>query len=131
MALELTPLSEIEDYTMDWTYADDSFDYIHGRWLSGSIVDWTEFYKRAFTALKPGGYLESFEPSPLMESDDGTIKDSDAMGQWGKLFTEGGIKIGRSFTVVNDGTLRRSMEEAGFVDIQERNIKVYLSPHHS
>lgn len=59
-----------------------------------------------------------------MESDDGTIKDSDAMGQWGKLFTEGGNKIGRSFRIVIDGTLRKAMEDAGFVDIEERDVKV-------
>lgn len=92
----------------------------------GSIVDWTEFFSHAFTSLKPGGYLESFEPSPVMESDDGTIKDSDAMGQWGKLFIEGGNKIGRSCTAALDGTIRRAMEEAGFVDIEERDINVCL-----
>ncbi len=31
---------------------------------------------------------------------------------------------GRSFTVCPDGTQRRAMESAGFVDIQERDIQV-------
>lgn len=59
-----------------------------------------------------------------MECDDGTIADTDAMGQWGPLFIAGGDKIGRSFRVAYDGTLRRAMEEAGFTDIQEKQIKV-------
>ncbi|KAK3315736.1 S-adenosyl-L-methionine-dependent methyltransferase [Apodospora peruviana] len=114
---------EIEDMTAEWTFGENTFDYIHGRWLSGSIADWNELFKSAFRALKPGGYLESFEPSALMESDDGSVKDTDAMGQWGKLFIEGAKKIGRPFTVVDDELQRKAMEAAGFVDIQEVNIK--------
>lgn len=63
--------------------------------------------------------MESFEPSPLVKSDDGSVKDDSALGQWGKFFVMGGEKAGRSFTVVDDGLQRKAMEAAGFVDIQE------------
>lgn len=46
------------------------------------------------------------------------------MGQWGKIFIDGGNKAGRSFRVVQDGLQRATMEAAGFVDIQEFNFKV-------
>ena len=59
-----------------------------------------------------------------MHSDDGTLSDKDAIAQWGPLFIEGGKAIGRSFTIVDDGTQREAMEKAGFVDIQEKMIKV-------
>lgn len=59
-----------------------------------------------------------------MESDDGTVKEDSAMGQWGKFYVEGGKKLGNSFTVLEDGTQRKAMEEAGFVDIGEFNFKV-------
>ncbi len=42
--------------------------------------------KRAFDAAKPGGYVESMEPSPYVQSDDNTVTDTMALGQWGKLF---------------------------------------------
>ena len=59
-----------------------------------------------------------------MTSDDGTVKEESAMGQWGKFFIKGAKKLGTSFTVVHDGIQRQAMEEAGFVDIEERDIKV-------
>jgi len=46
------------------------------------------------------------------------------VGQWGKIFIDGGNKAGRSFRVVQDGLQRATMEAAGFVDIQEFNFKV-------
>lgn len=92
------------------------------RWLIGSIVDWSALFKEAYKCCKPGGYVESFEPSPVMESDDGTVLETSAMGQWAKFFIEGGRKFGRSFTVIDDDVQRKAMEEAGFVDIEEYNV---------
>ncbi|KAK5655755.1 hypothetical protein OQA88_5292 [Cercophora sp. LCS_1] len=115
---------EIEDCTLDWTFAPSSFSYIHMRFLLGSIDDWDALLRRAFDTCKPGGYVESIEPSPFLESDDGTITDTMAMGQWGKIFVEGGRRFGRSFEVYQLGTVRKAMEKAGFVDIEERNDKV-------
>jgi hypothetical protein len=33
------------------------------RWLVGSIADWKSLFKEAYKCLKPGGYIESYEPS--------------------------------------------------------------------
>ncbi|KAM5346298.1 hypothetical protein ACJ41O_009303 [Fusarium nematophilum] len=114
---------QIDDCTQDWTFPNDSIDYIHMRWLIGSIQDWTALFKEAYKSLKPGGYLESYEPSSQLQSDDGTVAEKGAMSQWGNFFKEGGRKIGRPFTVVEDSIQRKAMEEAGFVDIQERDFK--------
>lgn len=116
--------SEIEDCTQDWTFPPNSFDYIHMRWLVGSIDDWDRLFQRAYDCTKPGGWLESYEMSTMWESDDGSVTDKSALGQWGKIFIEGGRKAGRTFTVVVDELQRKAMENAGFVDIQERNIRV-------
>ncbi|KAK1767402.1 S-adenosyl-L-methionine-dependent methyltransferase [Phialemonium atrogriseum] len=114
---------EIDDCTKNWTFPRDSFDYIHIRWLVGSIPDWNELFKQAYKCCKPGGYLESYEGSATMESDDGTVLKTSAMGQWASFFVEGGKKLGQTFLVVDEGIQRKAMEAAGFVDIQERNIK--------
>ncbi|KAJ4019421.1 hypothetical protein NW766_003140 [Fusarium irregulare] len=45
------------------------------------------------------------------------------MGHWGKFFIEGSKKIGTSFTVVEDGTQKKAMEKAGFVNIQEFDFR--------
>lgn len=46
------------------------------------------------------------------------------MGQWGKLFVEGGHKLGQTFSVVPDGLQKKAMEEAGFEDIKEWDFNV-------
>jgi hypothetical protein len=94
------------------------------RYLVGSIVDWFALFKEAYNAAKPGAWVESFEGSPHMVSDDGSVPDKSAISQWGKFFEEGGKTIGRTFLVVEEGIQRKAMEEAGFVDIQEWSFKV-------
>lgn len=71
--------------------------------------------------------MESFEGSPHMVSDDGSVAEKSAISQWGKFFEEGGRTLGRTFMVVDQGIQRKAMEEAGFVDIQEWEFKVSRS----
>jgi ubiquinone/menaquinone biosynthesis C-methylase UbiE len=116
--------SEIEDCTDRWTFPANHFDLVHIRYLIGCIPDWTAFFQQAFRCVKPGGYLESYEASPYVHSDDNTMPKDSAVAQWTPLFINGGKIMGRSFTVVDDDIQRKAMEEAGFVDIQEKWIKV-------
>ncbi|KAF5011682.1 hypothetical protein FDECE_2220 [Fusarium decemcellulare] len=119
---------EIEDCNQDWTFDANSFDYVHFRYLIGCIPDWPALFKQAYRVLKPGGWIESFEVSPTVTSDDGTVAPDSAMAQWDKIFIEASEKIGNTFTVVADEIQRPAMAEAGFVDIQEWNGKCPLSP---
>ena len=98
------------------------------RYLTGSIIDWNDLFAQAFRCCKSGGYVESLEASPYMQSDDGTVTEDSAMGQWGKLFVSGSKKLGRTFTMVDDGLQRSGMEAAGFVDVQEYDVKVSKPP---
>lgn len=120
----MVPRSEIEDCTQDWTFAAGTFDYVYMRYLVGCVPDWTEQYRQAFRVLKTGGYLESFEASPNIESDDGTVAPGSPLNRWGDIFHEAGKKSGRTFTVIEEGLQRKCMEEVGFVDLQEWNFKV-------
>ncbi|WZH46896.1 S-adenosyl-L-methionine-dependent methyltransferase [Fusarium acuminatum] len=110
---------EIEDCTREWTFKSSFADYIHARWLFGSIKSWDDFFAEAFRVCKPGGWVESHEAASSISSDDNTVAPDSAMGHWGKFFLEGSKKIGTSFTVVEDGTQRKAMEAAGFINIQE------------
>ncbi|KAH6987130.1 S-adenosyl-L-methionine-dependent methyltransferase [Ilyonectria destructans] len=115
---------QIDDCTQEWTFEEESLNYVHIRFLVGSVVDWPALFKQAYRCLKPGGYIESYEGSPNIGSDDGTVTKTSAMGQWGEIFVEGGRKLGRSFSLLEDGEQRRGIEAAGFVDIEESNFKV-------
>ncbi|PKS09629.1 hypothetical protein jhhlp_004248 [Lomentospora prolificans] len=114
---------EIDDCTQPWTFEENSLDYVHIRWLFGSIQDWTALFREAYKALKPGGFIETHEPSVNFRSDDGTVHEKTAMSQFGKFFIEGGKKMGRSMTVLEDDVQRAALEEAGFADIQEAKLK--------
>ena len=87
-------------------------------------MDWTALFQQAYKCLKPGGYIESHEASIHFQSDDGTVHEKTAMGQFGKFFVEGGKKMGRSMTVLEDGIQFKALEEAGFQGIEEANFKV-------
>jgi hypothetical protein len=120
----------MDDCTQEWTFAPGSFDYIHLRWLLGSIADWSELFAQAYRACRPGGWIETFEPRSGLLSDDGSVTDKTVHGQWGKVFTAGANITGRTFDVVQLNLQKKGMEEAGFVDIQERLLKVRSpSPH--
>ncbi|KAM0193046.1 hypothetical protein ACHAPA_004009 [Fusarium lateritium] len=114
---------EIEDCTQEWTFNPNSFDYVHMRYLYGSISDWSALFKEAFTVCKPGGWVESYEASPRMESDDGTVTETCAINEWGKFFIEGGRKLNRTFEIIDKDLQKKGMEEAGFVDVQVWDFK--------
>lgn len=131
----LTCCSQIDDFTLEWTFKENSLDFVHTRWLIGSVTDWTALFEQAFRALKPGGWIESFECNGFFESEDDTVPEKSAIAQWGVIFREGAKTLGStaSFSVVRDGTQKKAAEEAGFVDIQEKPVKVepFISPARS
>ncbi|RGP71905.1 hypothetical protein FSPOR_3020 [Fusarium sporotrichioides] len=114
---------EIDDCTQPWTFAPNTFDFVHMRYLYGSIGDWGALFQEAYRACKPGGWVESFEASPCLESDDGSVQEGSAISEWGKFFIEGGKKLGRTFTIIDDDLQKKGMEEAGFIDIGTWDFK--------
>ncbi|KAF4458666.1 hypothetical protein FALBO_14583 [Fusarium albosuccineum] len=116
-------ISEIEDCTQEWTFDPNSIDYVHMRYLYGSISDWAALFREAFRVCKPGGWVESYEASPRMESDDGTVTETCAINEWGKFFIEGGKKLNRTFEIIDKDLQKKYMEDAGFVDVQVWDLK--------
>ncbi|KAK0745700.1 S-adenosyl-L-methionine-dependent methyltransferase [Schizothecium vesticola] len=119
---------EIDDATKDWTYPENHFDYIHMRYLFGSIGDWPALLKQAYRSCKPGGYVESFEASCVFQSDDGSLKPGSPMDEWGKVFVEAGRRFGRPFDVVGDGIVEKAFEEAGFEGMTVWDSKCPIGP---
>jgi cyclopropane fatty-acyl-phospholipid synthase-like methyltransferase len=45
---------EIEDFTDEWTFEPNDFDYIHMRSLYGCVADWPRFYEEVYTLVGQG-----------------------------------------------------------------------------
>ncbi|KAI8710567.1 Asparaginase [Fusarium sp. LHS14.1] len=114
---------QLHDANLAWTFR-ERFEFIHCRRMAGSITDWDKFAKHAFAALQPGGYFECHELSMSFGSDDNTHENCASIIEWEEFWKDVGTNSGRSFTVVEDGRLKKSMELAGFKDIQKRIYKM-------
>ncbi|KAI1416225.1 S-adenosyl-L-methionine-dependent methyltransferase [Hypoxylon sp. FL1857] len=129
---------EIDDCTaIPWTYAPNSFDFIHLRYLFGAIRDWNALYAEVFRALRPGGWAEACEPSTYVRSDDGSILEGDgsALSEWAPLLKEAARKYGgtvsegpRPMRMVEEGLIVKAFQNAGFVDIHQETRKCPLTP---
>ncbi|KAK4663986.1 uncharacterized protein QC763_501060 [Podospora pseudopauciseta] len=118
---------EIEDATLPWTFRENSFDFVHMRYLFGSIPDWDAIFEQAYAATKPGGWIESFEADANLYSEDGTVTEDSPMGTWTKVFKEAKKKFGRTFFPIEEDVQRRGIEKAGFVNITVKDIKVPMT----
>jgi hypothetical protein len=67
--------------------------------------------------------LEIHEIDPAFYCDDDTLPKDSSARQWGELFHEACAKLGRPIPPVD--AYKKWMEDAGFVDIEE---KVYKRP---
>ncbi|RBR11203.1 uncharacterized protein FIESC28_09087 [Fusarium coffeatum] len=114
---------EIDDATLRWTWDDNTFDFIHIRYLFGAIKDWTSLFKEAYRCCAKDGWIQSAEADVHIRSDDGTTDDLDVLKLWAKLFTEGGKLLGNSFFVQEGDLQEKGIHEAGFTDIKSIEYK--------
>ncbi|KAH7065704.1 methyltransferase [Paraphoma chrysanthemicola] len=117
----------IDDAESDWVYTpSEAFDFIHFRTLSGSISDWEKLIQQSYTHLTPGGWVEFQEPIALCESDDGTLDAAVNLVKWQDLCNEAAAGFKKEIRVAD--TLKARMEAAGFVDVNEKVVKVPIGP---
>ncbi len=114
---------EMDDANLEWTWNPNSIDFIHVRNMLGTIIDWPAFYREAFRCCKLGGWIEHHDEAAAFRSDIAEIQEDSAMGQWEKVFSQGGRKLGRTFRVLQDNLQKQGMEEAGFVDVVVKDYK--------
>ncbi|KAK3947672.1 S-adenosyl-L-methionine-dependent methyltransferase [Pseudoneurospora amorphoporcata] len=121
---------ELDDCNREWTWPENTFDFINLRMLIGVIQDWDAVFREAYRTCKPGGYVESMCASCHFVSDDGSIKPGTALAQWGNIWYEGGRAFGRTFEVYNKDIQRKDMEAAGFVDIEFKDMVIPVGVWH-
>lgn len=81
-----------------------------------------QIIKQAFEKLNPGGWLECQEPDVSLQCDDGTMSFDHALGQWYSELKR--ISELANKPVGNSPLLKGWFEAAGFVEVQEKIIKV-------
>jgi SAM-dependent methyltransferase len=116
--------SLIEDCTLPWSFKADTYDYIHMRFLYGSIPNWDALFDEAYRACRPGGWIESHDSEPIFRSDDGSVHPDSAAGQWGRIFIEAGRQVGRTFEVIPEDLQIKAMLRLGMEEINVLDIKV-------
>lgn len=107
---------EIDDLTLDWTYPENHFDFIHVREMFGSIPDWDYFLSQCMRCTKPGGWVEIVEHSVAPVADP-PLPEDHFYRLWGKVVLEMGQKFGRSFSIWQEAKDR--MLKAGFTEVTE------------
>ncbi|KAH7239697.1 hypothetical protein NW759_008688 [Fusarium solani] len=113
---------EIDDASETWTWKDNTFDFIHIRYLFGAIRDWTALFKEAYRCCAPGGWIQSAEADVEFRSDDGTSERQDVLRLGKKMYEEGGKALGLPFFVHD--LQKKGIEEAGFQDIKMVEYKI-------
>ncbi|KAI8286351.1 Secondary metabolism regulator LAE1 [Colletotrichum sp. SAR11_57] len=116
---------EVDDVEEDWLYS-QKFDYIHLRFLNGSIADWKKLFKKAYDFTKPGGYFELQENDFLFASDDGTLSPEKPLAKFSSLVREACVKFGRQF--IDVPLMEDMMKEVGFQDIALQRFKWPSNP---
>lgn len=111
---------EVRDAESDagWAFpAGQKFDYIHGRMLVVGIRDWSSLLRRAYAALKPGGWLEIQDLQfPILCSDSSADSSSPPI-KWSHYMLEGARNLGLDLSVAKDfPTLFR---QTGFANVRE------------
>ncbi|PGH26379.1 hypothetical protein AJ80_01877 [Polytolypa hystricis UAMH7299] len=114
----------VDDFEQPWAYSDaQKFDYIHWRALSGSTGDFPKLYAQALENLKPGGWLEVQEYDAWVYSDDDKeMKNAPNTLAWCQTVDKSSIGFGKRLNVAK--FQKKWMEEAGFVDVTEKVVKV-------
>lgn len=118
---------EVDDVLEDWTWR-DKFDLIHIRHGLGAFTpaEWDRLYSQCYENLEPGGWFEQMEMNICCECDDNSIPPDNVLFTWGPRFFAAGEKLGKSLDIT--GTMRGSIEKAGFVDVHEQTTKWPIGP---
>jgi SAM-dependent methyltransferase len=117
----------VDDIETEWTFSpDEKFDFIHGRALAGSIVNFDLLYRRIYDNLNPGGWVEiQEEESQFYSHDDPSLSKVPNCRKMAHLCNEASEKVGRIVAVAQEQ--RQRLINAGFEDVHDDVYKVRLN----
>ncbi|EXJ61465.1 uncharacterized protein A1O5_11781 [Cladophialophora psammophila CBS 110553] len=116
---------EIDDVEDQWTYSKQA-DYIHCRYMVGSISDWPKLMRQCYDNLNPGGWVEFQDFDINYYSQDGSLTEKHAFRRWLVLCMEAAGKVGRTLRVGMH--LEQWVRDAGFTNVQVFKVPVPIGP---
>lgn len=117
---------EVDDVEEEWTFREESFDFIFARDLIFAIRDWPKLIRQSFDHLKPGGWVEFESIYGVLGCDDGSLPADGSFHKFDKLVQEAAIAFGTPLT--DPGKWKEQLEAAGFVNVTQKIFKVPSSP---
>ncbi|KAL4989597.1 S-adenosyl-L-methionine-dependent methyltransferase [Aspergillus falconensis] len=114
---------EVDDVESEWPPR-RPFDFIHSRYMCGSIEDWPRLAQQAYSQLKPGGWIEFQEFHLVNYSEDGSLKDGNNVNRFYELLREALDKINRPVTIGKE--LKRIVDQTGFVNVHHKVFQLPL-----
>ncbi|PGH23577.1 hypothetical protein AJ80_02357 [Polytolypa hystricis UAMH7299] len=111
----------IDDVEQQWD-DNQAYDYIHCRYIAGSIRDWPALMRQCYQHLKPGGWVELQESCIYPYSEDDSLKPGNKWVEMLELLAQACALIGR--TMDPGPYLKRFVEGAGFDNVAQHVYKL-------
>jgi SAM-dependent methyltransferase len=108
----------VEDVEGEWSFRRNSFDFIHGRSMCGSVSDFNALYRKSYDCLKPGGWIEVQEYEAWIHKlGDPEGKTIPNITKWQSGIDEASTILGRRFNVALEQ--KQKVIDAGFINVQD------------
>ena len=98
------------------------FDFIHSRYMAGSINDWPKFMQKCYDNLTPGGWVEFQDLDLTHYSEDHSITEGNHVFALHDLLIEACDKVGATLTPGRK--LKQWALDAGFINVHEEIFRV-------
>ncbi|KAL6363212.1 hypothetical protein LRP88_02620 [Fusarium phalaenopsidis] len=117
---------ELDDIEREWTWKEDSFDFVFARDLLLAIRDWPALIDQTYTHLKPGGWVEFQAIVGLLGSDDDSIPEDSYLRKFSGMMETASSKFGASLT--DPMKWKGWLEERGYQNVTEKVFKLPFNP---
>ncbi|KAL1980063.1 hypothetical protein VTN96DRAFT_4682 [Rasamsonia emersonii] len=112
----------VDDFEDEWVYENQQgFDFIHARYLAGSVKDFPRLLKQAYKWTAPGGWVEFQDWDTNMYSEDGSTKGT-SIEQYYRATIDGFTNAG--YVASPGPRLEQWFREAGFQDIHVQKYRI-------
>ncbi|OJJ45189.1 hypothetical protein ASPZODRAFT_152908 [Penicilliopsis zonata CBS 506.65] len=101
------------------------YDFIHCRYMCGSISDWPKLLRQCYEHLKPGGWIEIQNGDFNFYSEDNTFKPDNYLHIMASNLIEACRRIGKPLDVAPQ--IKGLVEAQGFIQADEKIFPIPLS----